>query len=241
MIDAHCHLYEIEESVWKNSGLEAMICAGADLETSKKAVELAQKYPEVWATVGIHPDGNTKFENLNSKQTLKTKLLNLIKHKKVVAIGECGLDTDDPAEEELLKLNMDLAREVRLPLVVHNRHQDEGILRIVNHDKVMLHCFTSDIEFMRTCTQRGWYISFSGILTFKKSDSLRAVAQDVPEHLLLAETDSPYLSPEPLRGSINHPQNVKIVLEQLARIRRCSFIQIAQTTTANAKRLFALP
>lgn len=232
MIDAHCHLYELDESAWVNNGLEAMVCAGAGLETSRKAVELAQVNPKVYATVGVHPE--------ESEDRDENELRKLLKMPKVVAVGECGLDLGGETEEELLKFNVGLAQETGLPLVIHNRHQDAGILRLVGYDSVMLHCFTSDTEFMKVATGRGWYISFGGILTFKSSQALRETAKLVPGELLLVETDSPYLAPEPIRGTVNRPGNVKIVIEKLAEVRGCTFEEAEKITSENAKKLFKL-
>ncbi|MDP1743793.1 MAG: TatD family hydrolase [Candidatus Amesbacteria bacterium] len=227
MVDAHCHLQDLE--TFDISELKYVICAGASVDSSKKAIEIASSHQNVFATVGIHPESNDDFN----------KLRNLVKFPKVVAIGECGLDSDNPRECELLQKHLDLAKEFDLPIVIHNRNQDKNILKILgNYPKVMLHCFTSNEEFMKECVNRGWYISFGGILTFKKSHALREVAKQIPDNLLLIETDSPYLSPEPFRGKINQPKNVKIVAQMLANIRNTSIDQIEETTDKNCKRLF---
>lgn len=238
MIDAHCHLQDIPN--FDISNLEIVICAGASIESSKVAIELANKYSNVWATVGIHPESKDELRILNYE------LRKLVKEPKVVAIGECGLDSDDPRELELLKLHVNLANEFNLPLVIHNRNQDKNILEILSPQhlapstKVMLHCFTSDQAFANECIKRGWYISFGGILTFKKNDYLREIAKQVPSGLLLTETDSPYLAPEPLRGSQNIPKNVKIVAELLANLRNTSINQIEEITERNCRRLFKI-
>ncbi|MBI5358919.1 TatD family hydrolase [Candidatus Amesbacteria bacterium] len=233
MTDAHCHLQNLEN--FDISDLKYVICAGFDIESSKKAIEIAQKYPSVYATVGIHPETNDELGIMNNE------LRKLVKKNKVIAIGECGLDSDDPKELELLKLHVDLARECNLPLVIHNRNQDQKILEILgDYHKVMLHCFASDMGFMKECVSRGWYISFGGILTFKKSDYLREVAKAVPDDKLLIETDSPYLSPEPNRGMKNSPINVKIIAQLLAYLRNTSIDQIEEITDKNCQRLFNL-
>ncbi len=221
MVDAHCHLQDIPD--FDISDLEFVICSGASLESSHQAIEIASKHSNVYATVGIHPESNDDFYKLRS----------LVNSPKVVAIGECGLDSDDPRETELLKLHLDLAKELDLPLIIHNRHQDQKILEILgDYPKVMIHCFTSDKSFADECIKRGWYMSFSGILTFKKSDYLREIAKLVPENLLLTETDAPYLSPK--------PSNVKIIAQLLANLRNTSIDQIEAITLANCKRLFKI-
>lgn len=231
MVDAHCHLQNSLEIEKEIEGLDLVICAGASIESSRQAIEIAAKYPNVWATVGIHPESNDNFD----------EIIKMTKSPKVVAIGECGLDSDDPREIELLKLHVDLAKKLDLPLVIHNRDQDQKILEVVgDYPKVMMHCFTSNKQFMQECVDRGWYISFGGILTFKKRDELREVASLVPADKLLTETDSPYLAPEPYRGSQNTPSNVKIIAQLLANLRNTSIDQIEAITLANCKRLFKI-
>ncbi len=239
MIDAHCHLYEFENieaeiEKFRAIGGTAMVCCGGDLESSKKSVDIANNYPEVFATVGVHPEKQSELP-------VPDDFLNLI-NERVVAIGECGLDyyPDTTSEqkdfqEKLLKFNINLAEKTGLPLVVHCRNAFEDLFRILHYSKVQMHCFTGNIEQMQECVKRGWYISFGGILTFKSSAKLREVAKLVPSDRLLTETDSPYLSPEPIRGSINTPSNVKIVVETLAQITSRSVDQIV---THNLHTLF---
>lgn len=243
MIDAHCHLQEFEDiqavvSNASKASISGMICCGADLESSEKAIEIASQFSNVWATVGVHPEGNqsSKFKS----QNLKSKLLNLLDRPKVVAVGECGLDTDSAEEVELFKFNIELAKETGLPLVVHCRNQFEKVFEVLDYDKVQMHCFTGNMEQMLECVRRGLYISFGGILTFKSSHDLREVAKATPEDKLLIETDAPYLAPEPVRGSRNTPANVKIVAAKLAEVRNTSINQIEEITTRNARQLFGL-
>ncbi len=232
MIDAHCHLYELEESEWNNNRLTAMISPGADIATIKKSIALSEKYANVFATVGQHPESKDEYN--------KKLFLEMAKNKKVVAIGECGLDSDNESEVELFKQNIDLAHETGLPIVVHCRNMFAKVFEVLDYDKVQMHCFTGNTAEMRECARRGWYISFGGIVTFKKSGELREVARLVPEELILAETDSPYLAPEPLRGSVNKPENVKIVIEKLAEVRGIPVEEMDKITSANAKRFFGL-
>lgn len=253
LIDSHCHLQEFEDlqavvSSASKAGITDMICAGADLESSKQAIEIANKFPNVWATAGIHPEENSKFKILRSKEVLKSKLLKLLKQTKVVAVGECGLDYqietrdgDREKQRELLKLNIDLARDTGLPLVVHCRNAFNDVFEIVDLERVQMHCFTGNMEQMQECVRRGWYISFGGIVTFKNSHELREVAKMVPEDKLLVETDSPYLAPEPVRGTRNEPKNVKIVAEVLAKTKSVTFEKIDEITTENAIQLFNIP
>jgi TatD DNase family protein len=230
MSDAHCHLQDLEN--FDISDLKYVICAGFDIKSSKRAIEIAQEYPNVWATVGIHPESNDSISEIKD----------LVGQLKVIAIGECGLDSGSPQECELLQRHLDLAKEFDLPLVIHNRNQDQKILEILgSYTKVMLHCFTSNQSFANECIKRGWYISFGGILTFNKSEYLREIAKQVPEDLLLIETDSPYLSPEPNRGMKNHPNNVKIIAQLLANLRNTSINRIEEITDRNTETLFKIP
>lgn len=247
MIDAHCHLQnspDIQEDI---KGLDKVICAGYNLESSKKALEIAEKYDGVFATVGVHPE---ESQNSNIKgQNFKSKLLNLLKHQKTVAVGECGLDYTPQTSEgekrgqrELLKFNLELARETKLPLVIHCRNAFEDIFSILNAQysmlNVQMHCFTGNMEQMQECVRRGWYMSFGGIITFKSSHELREVAKQVPPDRLLIETDSPYISPEPFRGQRNSPANSIYIAKVIAKARGIDLAELDKITTANVYRLF---
>ncbi len=238
MTDAHCHLdnpqLEEVDSPILLSGIDIAITCGANIPSSKRCVAIANKNPQVYAAVGLG------YEPVYSQwDKLKKELLEMGGNKKTVAIGECGLDSDNLQEDELLEFHLDLAKELDLPLVIHNRHQDERIFKILgDYPKVMMHCFTGSIEQMKSCVDRGWYISFGGIATFKKSDALREVVMQTPENRLLIETDSPYLSPEPIRGSVNTPANVKIVAEMVAKLRGVSIAEVDNITTLNVRKLF---
>ncbi len=222
-----------------NNGLTAMICCGAGVESSRKAIELAARHKNVFATVGVHPEEMN--ERLDS-----SLLLRMTRDKKVVAVGECGLDSDNEAEVELFKTNINLAKETGLPLVVHCRNQFEKVYEILKNYELgirnygMMHCWTGNEEWMRKFVDMGWYISFGGILTFKNSHDLRTVAANVPEDRLLIETDSPYLAPEPKRGTKNIPENVRLVAGVLARTRNVPIGRIEEVTTRNAMELFKL-
>jgi len=246
MIDAHCHIYkpmytdsEIAQIIQfaKNAGVEAMINNGGGLESSKKAITISHLYPEIYATVGAHPEEGFEVNADDFKELIDDK---------VVAIGECGLDyTQNTTEDEkikqweLFKFNVQLAKDTALPLVIHCRNAFKDVFSLVDYGQVQMHCFTGNMEQMQECVRRGWYISFGGIITFKKSDYLRQVVKDVPADRLLIETDSPYLSPEPTRGDRNQPANVKIIAALIAELRSVSLQELDALTTANTKTLFA--
>lgn len=162
MIDAHCHLQDIREEIWIKADLEGMVCCGASFESNKKAIEIAAKHKNVWATVGIHPECQEEFD--------RETLLKMIRKPKVVAVGECGLDYGgniaSEGQVELFKLNVDLVRETELPLVVHCRNAFEDVFKNLNYDKVQMHCFTGNKEQMEECVKRGWYISLGGDSNF---------------------------------------------------------------------------
>lgn len=248
MIDSHCHLNDLlykKEEVGglikeaKERGVTTMICNGAGVESSKKAIALSEKYAEVWATVGIHPE----------EGKVPGGLSDLVKHRKVVAIGECGLDYREETTEEdkkwqrkLFEFNIKLAKENNLPVVVHCRNAYEEVYEQVRHLGLIgqMHCFTGNYDWMRKFVDLGWYISFGGILTFKRSGELREVARQTPQERILVETDAPYLAPEPVRGSQNEPKNVMIIAAALASIRGQTGEEIDRFTTENAKRLFRI-
>lgn len=237
MVDAHCHLYEIED--FDISNLDLVICAGAGIESNKKATACAQKYPNVYTTVGCHPEEMADFD----EKILREQ----INQPKVVAIGECGLDycentteAEKVTQRQLFKLQIELAKEKKLPLVVHCRNAFGDVFKMVDYDKVQMHCFNGNEEQMWECIKRGWYISLGGILTFKNSNKLRETIKKVPENLLLTETDAPWLSPEPFRGKKNNPSRVKYVLECMAKIRNIKYEKLDSKIEENARKLFGI-
>lgn len=244
MTDAHCHPYESTNTEdwikgFREIGGTHLLCAGANLKTSQESIELSKKYPEIYAAIGIHPESTTEVPKPD-------EFLRLVGGK-VVAIGECGLDyrpettqEEKDFQKQLLQFNVDLAEKTGLPLVVHCRAAFDDLFATLHYAKVQMHCFTGNLDQMQECVKRGWYISFGGILTFKSSHELREVAKQVPADRILIETDAPYLAPEPIRGSVNTPANVKIVAETLARVRQISVQEVDNLTTTNFKHLFNL-
>jgi TatD DNase family protein len=247
MVDAHCHLQDLEnpsEELMRASqvGVSLLICPGAGMVSSKKAVILAKQYSEVWAAVGL--GYGSRYSNLNS---ISKKLLEMAKNKKVVGIGECGLDwwegMDENAklkQQDLFKMHIAVAQQLDLPIIVHCREAFEDVYNLVKDTdlKGQLHCFTGNTYWMEKFVNLGWYISFGGILTFKKSEALRDVLKVTPNNKLLIETDSPYLSPEPIRSKKNSPANVKIIAETVARIKNVSVEEVGLLSTTNLKNLF---
>jgi TatD DNase family protein len=252
MIDVHCHLtdtrFEIEKVIDKSrqEGV-VMITSGTSAEDSRRAVELAEKYENVWATIGIHPE-ETRYELRDMIYDLKK----LVKNSKIVGIGEIGLDyregiaeTEKKKQKELFKIQIDLAQEVGLPIVVHNRNADEDVFQILSakyevlRGKILMHCFTRNVEFMQRMSELGAYFSFGGMITYENNTRMRKVAMSVPEDKLLLETDSPYSVPKDSENKINIPVNVKIVARKMAEIKGMAVEKIENLTSANARRLFS--
>lgn len=229
------------------SEVERILTVGTDLASSAESVRLAERFRSVWAAVGIHPHQAASYEPL-----ALDALRQLAQHPKVVAIGEIGLDylrsTASPDQQKLVfHEQLALATSLGLPVVVHNREATADVLtaitRVAPPDRLagrqgVLHCFAEGIEVARLAIDHGFYISFAGNLTYRRAEALRQTAAAVPLEWLLAETDSPYLSPAPVRGQVNQPKNVRLVVEELARIRNESTELVASVTTANAERLF---
>jgi TatD DNase family protein len=253
LIDTHCHLdfpdfaQDTEEVVKraKEAGVEYIINIGSSLKNSYAAVNLAKKYPTVFATVGIHP-----HEAEQAKTETFYEIKELSKEKKVVAIGEVGLDfyrrlSDKAIQEEVFVKFISLARERNLPLVIHCRDAQEDVLRILSREEYsgiegVIHCFSGDESFLSKCLDLGFYISFTCNITYKKADNLRRLVQLVPLDRLMLETDAPFLSPEGFRGRRNEPRHIKLLAQEISRIKQKSLEDIAQVTTQNAKKLFGL-
>ncbi len=218
-----------------------MVTIGVGRESSARAIELAETHAGVSAAVGIHPHDSAAFTP-NDIEWLR----DFGKHPDVVAIGECGLDYfRDHARPDVqataFVAQLDLARELDMPVVIHTREAAQDTLRILaEHGQgidVILHCFTLT-EQLDDVLSRGYWVSFAGPVTYKKSDALRAAAARVPADRLLVETDSPYLAPEPRRGRPNRPANVAHTLAAIAEVRGTSTEELDAVTSANAARVF---
>lgn len=244
MIDSHCHLNDFQfegevDQIIKTSelvGVKGFVCNGYDLESSKKALDIAKIYDIVCTTVGIHPDA----AKTSLSSTMESELLELTGNPKVVAIGESGLDSPDPTQINLFEFHIQLAKKTGLPLVVHCRNSFPEAYNAIRDSKVtvQMHCFTGNWVWAKKFLDLGCYLSFGGIVTFKSSNDLRDVAQQVPADRFVIETDSPYISPEPLRGQRNSPANLIYIAKVIAQIRNISLEELDQLTTTNATRLF---
>ena len=248
LTDTHCHLFyedlknDIHNVIKRASdlGVNKFVCVSTNLNDAQECIELAEKFKPIWATAGIHPH-DTKSAPINFEDKLKT----LLNNKKIVAVGEIGLDyfrgiTDQKIQKKYFRKQLKIATEMNLPIVFHNREADKDIISILSDFpslKGVAHCFSSTIETAEKLIELGFLISFSGNLTFKNS-KLPEVASRIPLSSLLVETDSPYLSPVPFRGKPNEPARTRYVAEKLADIHNCSVEKIANKTSENALKLF---
>ena len=250
IIDSHCHLdYEplinnIDQVLLnaKKENINNLLTIGTSLESSKKVLEIVNKYPNVYGAIGIHPNSTTgNLDKLDEILMLKKK------NKKIIAFGETGLDyfykrSDKKDQIIAFEKHVEFSISEKIPVIIHSRDADDDTISIIKkyHKKTnfLIHCFTGNLEFAKNLLNLNCLISFSGIITFKKSNDLRDVVKYVPLEKMLIETDSPYLSPDPFRGKSNEPANVKIVAETVASIKQISFEQVATSTTANFNNFF---
>ncbi len=256
LVDSHCHLNLLDLALYPG-GMEAviaqahaqqvthMLCVGTTLATSAVALSIAQQYTDISASVGVHP-------NECEQQALDGEVIaQLAQHDQVVAVGETGLDyyrtpsaAAMAAQQTAFRLHIRAARQVGKPLIVHTRNAVDDTLRILREERAaevggVLHCFTETEAMARAAIALNFYISFSGIITFKNAREIQAIAQALPLERLLIETDAPYLAPVPHRGQPNQPAYVYYVAEYLAQLKAIHIEQIAQQTTRNFFALFA--
>ena len=255
LVDSHCHLdfpdFEPERDAViaraHAAGVEAMVTICTRVARFDQVRAVAERYDQVYCSVGTHPHNAGEETELDVTTDM---LIALSAHDKVVAIGEAGLDyyydkAPREAQQNGLRRHIAAARETGLPLVIHSRDADEDMARILTEETekgafpALLHCFSSGRDLAVTGVNLGLYVSFSGILTFKRSDDLRAIAADLPVDRLLVETDAPYLAPRPWRGKRNEPAYVAHTNKILAETRGVSERDMARHTTENFYRLFS--
>jgi len=228
------------------AGVGEMVTIGTRLGQSRALIDLAKARPNVWCTVGLHPN------NAGDEETPTAEAIaSLASDKKVIGIGESGLDYfhkrgPRAKQQASFREHIQAARMTGLPLVIHARAADEDIAAILQEEwdaggpyQMLLHCFSSGRALAETALRLGGFVSFSGILTFPKSDELREIARDVPADRILVETDAPFLAPVPHRGKRNEPAYVAHTARQLAEVRGLELAALADLTTANFRRLFA--
>ena len=254
LIDTHCHIQDREFAAdlaavlsrAKEQGVEYAIAVGSTLASSRRAVQLATCQSQVFAVVGIHPH-DSKSANSDTFGVIRE----LSTSERVVALGEMGLDyhydhSPRKIQQRVFRYQIKLARELNLPLVIHDREAHGDTVEILKEEKArevggVLHCFSGSYEMAEECIKMGFYISIAGPVTFKNARRLRSVVERIPLEHLLVETDSPYLTPVPHRGKRNEPAYVRHVAEAIAEIKGVPVAQVEEYTSRNAIKLFALP
>ena len=252
LFDTHAHLNDPafdpdrEELMasFADAGVGLVMNAGCSLESSREIVQMAEKYPWLYASVGSHPDSADEVnEEVLEEYRKLCKLSN-----KVKAIGEIGLDyyyEDIPREiqQNAFRMQMELARELDMPVIVHERDAHNDGLSIIKEFptvKGVFHCYSGSVEMARQLVDLGWYIGFTGVLTFKNARKAVETAASIPLDRILLETDCPFMAPDPFRGKRNHPGYLYRMAEKLAQIRDISVEEVHAATTANGKRLYRI-
>jgi TatD DNase family protein len=264
MIDTHCHLTEerlmadLDGALARarENGIEKIIVPGTSIEDSKKVIGLTEKYDGVFGLAGVHPE---EIANLRSYESTNLGIREMVEgNKKIVGIGEIGMEDYGKTQnleisksqrsielqKEIFGVQLELAVELDKPVVIHNREAGKEIMEVMNKMKKLprgqFHCWAGDEEMLAWALDKGFYISFCGNITFPstRSGPLREMIKKVPLERLLLETDAPYLSPEPKRGTLNEPANVKIIAEYIAKLLDVSITELAKITTTNTQCLF---
>lgn len=256
MIDTHVHLNfedyidDLETVILdaEKAGVSHMVVIGIDEGSSRLAIELSKQYPNLFASVGVHP---SESENMFEMQATSTQFIeDMLKEDKVVAIGECGIDLyhEDynlEYQQHVFKNQIELAKTYQKPLIIHSRSGVRECIDMLKpyqgQVKGVFHCFNGSKEEANEILELGFYIGVNGPITFKNAKDAKDIAIHVPIEKLLIETDGPYLSPEPYRGRRNQPANVKYILKTLAQLKNMSEADVDTITTQNAKTLFLLP
>ena len=250
LTDTHCHLFyeDLKKDLQgvlaraNKLGVNRFICAATNMEDVHQCIEIAENYDQVFCSSGIHP-----HDTKDAPQNYIERIYNLMSNDNMVAIGEIGLDyfrniSDSNIQKKRLREQLKIALAIDKPVIIHNREADEDMINILKEFpgvSGVAHCFSSNLDMANQFLELGYYISFSGNLTFKNSH-LPIVAKELPLDRLLVETDSPFLSPVPFRGKPNEPARVRYVAEKLADIHKISFEEIANITSENASKIFRL-
>lgn len=253
LIDTHAHLQDEDlKNDLKNvlaraaeAGVEKIVCVGYDIKSSQEALNLARKYRQVYAVVGVHPHDAARLD-----QKALEKLYTMAKDPRVVAIGEIGLDfyrdlSPREQQRQAFREQIKLAQELGKPIVIHDRDAHQEVLDIIKSEKAgknqgIMHCYSGELPLATDLIKEGFYISFAGPLTFKNARKAHEVAMKIPMDKILVETDCPYLAPEPFRGKLNEPANVKYTAARLAELRNKGAEEIAYLTNLNAKKVYRI-
>lgn len=251
-IDSHCHINfkELSENIgdvlekMRQNDVSAALCVSVNLADFPSVLKLAEQHEHIYASVGVHPD----YEDV--EEPTVAQLVGLAYHPKIIAIGETGLDYyrltgDLDWQRERFRNHIRAAKQCGKPLIIHTRSSAPDTLRLMAEEGAgdvggVMHCFTEDWDVAQAALEMGFYISFSGIVTFKNALQIKEVARRVPMDRILIETDAPYLAPVPFRGKLNQPGYVKHVAEEIATLRGMSAAEVGSITSDNFRRLFKL-
>lgn len=268
LTDTHCHIHEATatqkgdtslHNVWVKANkldvdqiitdaaaqdVTKLICVGTTLADSKLAVDFVQRRKACWASIGIHPHESQDHNNAQ----IRTEFASLMSHSKIVAVGECGLDyyynhSPKSHQIEMLEFQLDLAQKHNLPLIFHVREAFDDFFAVLDHfqgTQGVVHSFTANRAILDKCLNRGLYIGLNGIMTFTKDDEQVAAAKALPLQKLLLETDAPFLTPAPFRGTICEPKHLRVTAEFLSHLRGEPLNELVAATTRNAQGLFNL-
>lgn len=247
-IDTHCHLskddYENLEEVINEMKDNIMIVSGCNDKTNKEVIELVNKYPNIYGTIGIHPE---ELENISEDSY--NFIINNINNPKIVGIGEIGLDyyygnNDKELQKQVFQRQIDIAKEYNKPIVIHSREAIKDTVDILKFNNltinVVMHCYSSSLEVAKELVKMNVKLGIGGVLTFKNSSKLKEVVENIDLKYLLLETDSPYLSPEPFRGKQNRPYNCYFVAQKIAKIKDIPLDDVLRITTNSAIEEFDL-
>ena len=252
-IDTHSHI-DFEEiqadfpAVMKKCaevGVNKIIIPGVTKQDTPRIIELTEKYDNLFALVGVHPSEAKTWDD-----TCYDYFKNLLSDKKVVGVGEIGLDyywdkSFNDLQQDIFRKQIELAKEVKKPICIHDRDAHADTLRILKETNakevgVVLHCFSGSVEFMQECIKEGFYIALGGVVTFKNAVKPQEVAKAVPLERLFLETDAPYLTPTPHRGETNYPYYVPLIAEHIAKLKGISLEEVARVTTQNAEKFWGI-
>ncbi|WP_307893065.1 TatD family hydrolase [Bacillus swezeyi] len=253
LFDTHAHLNaeqfndDLEDVIAraKEEKVEHIVVVGFDRPTITHAMELIEKYDFIYAAIGWHP-----VDAIDMTDEDLAWIKDLSSHEKVVAIGEMGLDyhwdkSPKDIQKDVFRKQIALAKEVNLPIVIHNRDATEDVVAILREEGAeevggIMHCFTGSAEIAKECINMNFYLSFGGPVTFKNAKKPKEVVKQIPNDRILIETDCPFLTPHPYRGKRNEPSYVKLVAEQIAELKGLTYEEVAVMTTENAKKLFGI-
>ena len=248
LIDTHAHinyLKDPDDAVWEAyyGGVEKIVVPSANEADFEPIMNLVEKYDGVYGALGVHPSEISSYS-----PKVMNKIVELSKNKKIVAIGEIGLDyywdsenVDKKAQQDIFKAQLELANVLNLPVIIHDReaHLDTfNILKEMGNKRVIMHCFSGSVEFMRECVKEGFYIALGGVVTFKNAKKMKEVALNVPLNNLMLETDCPYLTPHPYRGEENSPKYLPLIAHEIANIKDISYDEVISETSKNAMEFF---